>query len=173
MNSIQIIGNLTRDPEVRHTTSGLAVCNFAVAVNRDYVNSQTGQREADYFNVVVWRELGETCARHLAKGRKVAVIGQMQMRVYQAQDGSNRTAWELVANRVYFLTPNPQNNAQANATAQATAALPHTNTPGARATFSNTVVAGPAQMMTAPDYDAGMPPADTGFTQVDDDELPF
>ena len=149
MNKVYIIGNLTRDPETRQTTSGISVCNFSVAVNRRFVNQQTGQREVDFFNVVAWRQLGELCQQYLAKGRKVAVTGSMQSRTYQAQDGSTRTAWDLVADEVEFLSP------------------------AAMATQNANAAAAPA---VAPNYDA--PPAavaapDAGMTQVDDDELPF
>ena len=145
MNKTYIIGNLTRDPETRQTNSGISVCNFSVAVNRRFVNQQTGQHDVDFFNVVAWRQLGELCQRYLAKGRKVAVIGSMQSRTYQAQDGSTRTAWDLVADEVEFLTPNT-----AAAQTAAPAAAPNYDAPPAAA--------------AAPD---------AGMTQVDDDELPF
>lgn len=104
MNKIHIIGNVTRDPEVKQTGSGVAICNFSVAVNRRFKNPQTGQAETDFFSVTSFRQLAELCGKYLAKGRKVAVVGSMQSRSYEAQDGSKRTVWDLVADEVEFLS---------------------------------------------------------------------
>lgn len=73
MNKVFLIGNLTRDPEMRSTQSGVPVCNFSIAVNRRFRNAQTGQQETDFLNIVAWRQLAELCGRYLTKGRKVAV----------------------------------------------------------------------------------------------------
>lgn len=105
MNRVILIGNLTRDPELRTTASGVSVCNFSIAVNRRFRNAQTGQQETDYFNVIAWRQLGELCSRYLAKGRKVAVVGSIQTLSYEAKDGSKRMTWDIVADEVEFLTP--------------------------------------------------------------------
>ena len=78
MNKVYLIGNLTRDPEMRSTSTGIPVCNFSIAVNRRFRNAQTGQQETDFFNIVAWRQLAELCGRYLAKGRKVAVFGSIQ-----------------------------------------------------------------------------------------------
>ena len=104
MNHIIIIGNLTRDPELRTTPSGASVCNFTVAVNRRQKNSQ-GQDEADFFNVSVWRELGVNCSKYLAKGRKVAVTGSVSVRTYQRNDGGYGANMEVQASNVEFLSP--------------------------------------------------------------------
>lgn len=111
MNKAIIIGNLTRDPEVRTTASGVSVCTFTVAVNRRFANQQ-GAREADYINVVTWRQLADLCGRYLAKGRKCAVVGSIQTRTYDAQDGSKRYATEVIADEVEFLSPANQNASQ-------------------------------------------------------------
>ena len=103
MNKVYLIGNLTRDPEMRSTSAGIPVCNFSIAVNRRFKNAQTGQQETDFFNIVAWRQLAELCGRYLAKGRKVAVFGSIQTRSYEAQDGSKRTAFDIVADEVEFL----------------------------------------------------------------------
>lgn len=102
MNKLTIIGNLTRDPELRTTSSGTAVCNFTVAVNRR--KQADGQQEADFFRVSAWRQLGENCQRYLAKGRKVAVVGPVSVSTYQANDGSTRAQLEVVADDVEFLS---------------------------------------------------------------------
>lgn len=107
MNSLTIIGNLTRDPELRSTPSGIAVCTFTVAVNRRQ-SPEAGAREADFFRVTTWRQLAENCNRYLAKGRKVAVIGSVSAQTYQANDGTTRVSLEVNANEVEFLTPREQ-----------------------------------------------------------------
>lgn len=90
MNKVFLIGNLTKDPEMRSTQSGVAVCNFTIAVNRRFKNAN-GEQETDFLNVIAWRQLAELCGKYLAKGRKVAVTGSIQTRTYEAKDGSKRT----------------------------------------------------------------------------------
>lgn len=103
MNKLILIGNLTRDPEQRTTPNGVTVCNFTLAVNR---RSKTGQeQETDFFRVTAWRQLGENCAKYLAKGRKAFVSGPVSVSTYQAQDGSTRVQLEVTAEDVEFLTP--------------------------------------------------------------------
>lgn len=104
MNKVILIGNLTRDPELTETPSGVAVCRFAIAVSRDYANAD-GTRETDFFNITVWRGRAENCGRYLKKGNKVAVIGSLQNRSYEDKDGIKRTVTDVVANEVEFLTP--------------------------------------------------------------------
>lgn len=104
MNRVFVIGNLTKDPETRATGSGVSVCNFTIAVNRRFKNAN-GETETDYLHIVAWRQLGDLCGRYLAKGRKVAVTGSIQTRQYDAKDGTKRTAWDIVADEVEFLTP--------------------------------------------------------------------
>ena len=112
MNKIILIGNLTKDPELRTTQAGDAVCSFTIAVNRRK-NAQAGQPEADFFRVNVWRQQGENCARYLSKGKKVYVSGPVQCRTYTGQDGQTRASIEVTANEVEFLSP--AGNAQQNA----------------------------------------------------------
>ena len=101
MNKVYLIGNLTRDPETRTTTTGIQVCNFSIAVNRR--RRAEGTQETDYFNIVAWRQLADLCSKYLSKGRKVAVSGSIQTRTYEAQDGSKRNAFDIVADEVEFL----------------------------------------------------------------------
>ena len=103
MNKVYLIGNLTRDPELAVTNSGLSVCRFSLAVQRRYSNSE-GERDVDFFNIVVWRAQGENCHKYLKKGSKCAVIGSLQNRSYDAQDGAKRNITEIVAEEVEFLT---------------------------------------------------------------------
>ena len=105
MNKVYLIGNLTRDPELSETATGVAFCRFAVAVNRPFTNSD-GNREVDFFNVIVWRGLAENCGRFLKKGSKVAVVGSLQNRAYEDKEGVKRTATDIVASEVEFLTTN-------------------------------------------------------------------
>ena len=93
MNKLTIIGNLTRDPELRSTSSGVSVCDFTVAVNRrQRKDAQNSQPEADFFRVSAWRERGELCAKYLAKGRKVCVVGPVSVRTYTGNDGVMRAS---------------------------------------------------------------------------------
>lgn len=140
MNKVYLIGNLTKDPELRATQSGVSVCNFSIAVNRRFKDAD-GNQQTDFFNIVAWRQTADICGKFLMKGKKVAVVGSIQTRTYEAQDGSKRTAFDIVADEVEFLTPMGE-------------------APGTRST---------APSAPAPSYT----PADQGFTQVDDDELPF
>lgn len=101
MNKCTIIGNLTGDPELRTTQSGISVCSFTVAVNR----RKQGQNEADYFRVSAWRQLGENCAKWLIKGKKVCVIGPVSVSTYQGRDGNTYANMEVTADDVEFLSP--------------------------------------------------------------------
>ena len=110
MNKIILIGNLTRDPEVRSTPNGVTVCTFTIAVNRRFA-PQGGEKQADFFRINAWRQLGENCSRYLAKGRKVAVTGELQARTYEANDGSTRMSLDVSADEVEFLSPRGQEDA--------------------------------------------------------------
>ena len=108
MNKLTIIGNLTRDPELRTTQTGVQVCTFTVAVNRKLTaqQKQSGQQpEADYFRVTAWRELGVNCGKFLQKGKKVAVLGAVSVSTYAGNDGVTRAALEVQASDVEFLSP--------------------------------------------------------------------
>ena len=99
-----LIGNLTRDPELSETAGGVTVCRFAVAVNRGYGEN----RATDFYNVTAWRRLGEQVAQYTKKGNKIAVYGDLQIRQYEANDGSRRTSVDVIAQDVEFLTPKQQ-----------------------------------------------------------------
>lgn len=103
MNKVILIGRLTKDPELRTTTSGTATTSFTVAVDRNFVNQQTGQREADFINCVAWRKQAENISRYCSKGSQVAVEGKIQTRSYDAQDGSKRYVTEVICDNVTFL----------------------------------------------------------------------
>lgn len=151
MQKLFIVGNLTRDPDLRVTQSGLDVCSFTVAVNKrnrartagaspsrtahDIAGSQP--QEADFFRVTAWREMGKNCKQYLAKGRKVAVTGSVSVSTYQAQDGSTRAQLEVTADDVEFLTPKGE---------------------------------APAQQPNVPQ---AVRPPEGGYVEVEDDDLPF
>ena len=145
MNRLTIIGNLTRDPQLRTTQGGVNVCDFTVAVNRRLTaqQRQNGQQaEADFFRVTAGRELGDNCSKYLAKGRKVAVTGPVSARTYQGNDGKTYCSLEVMANDVEFLTPKSEVMAQ----------MPVGAAPG----------------WPEPEKDPQM-----GFLPVETDELPF
>lgn len=102
LNTISIMGRLTKDPELRHTTSQTAVASFTLAVDRDIANKQTGERQTDFINCVAWRGTADFVSKYFRKGSMAVVSGRLQMRQYQDRDGNNRTAAEVVAENVYF-----------------------------------------------------------------------
>ncbi len=146
MNKVILIGNLTRTPELRVTSTGVSVCNFTIAVNRRIPNAQ-GVREADFIPVVAWRQLAELCAKYLDKGRKCAVVGQIQNRSYETADGQKRYVTEIFADEVEFLDRPGQSQQDSGS-----GYVPNNFQP---------------QAESQPTFGG------EGFTTVDDDELPF
>lgn len=108
MNKIILIGRLANDPELRFTASGKAVATFRLAVNRPF----SKEREADFFNIVVWGRPAENCANYIEKGRLVAIDGRLQNRTYETQTGEKRYITEIVANMVEFLDWGNKDNRQ-------------------------------------------------------------
>ena len=103
MNKVILMGRLTRDPEVRYTQGGKCVCQFTLAVDRLTTNSE-GQRDADFISIVVWGKVGELCGNSLTKGQRALVDGRLQIRSYEAKDGSGkRWVTEVIAGAVQFL----------------------------------------------------------------------
>lgn len=109
LNKVILTGNLTKDPELSETPSGISVCKFSIAVSRDYANAD-GNRETDFFNIVVWRGRAENCGKYLKKGNKVGIVGSLQNRSYEDKDGVKRNVTEVVASEVEFLTPKQAEN---------------------------------------------------------------
>lgn len=129
MNKAILIGNLTKDPEIRTTNTGTSVAAMTVAINRRYKDAD-GKQLTDFIPVVAWRKLADLCGQYLHKGKKVAVVGEIQTRTYLADDGGKRYATEVVADEIEFLSP-----------------------------------AGKQTIFTEPD--------ENGFTEIQDEELPF
>lgn len=102
LNRVILIGRLTKDPELRYTPSGVAVTQFTLAVDRPF-SSQGSDKEADFIPVVTWRQLAETCANYLRKGRLTAVEGRIQVRNYEGNDGKRVYVTEVIADNVRFL----------------------------------------------------------------------
>lgn len=105
MNKCYFIGNITKDPDLTETDSGIAVCKFSIAVNRRRAGD--GEQQTDFFNVTAWRGLGETVAKYCKKGSKVCVVGRIELRQYESRDGVKKLAVDVVAEEVEFLTPKP------------------------------------------------------------------
>lgn len=104
LNRVLLIGNLTRDPELRYTPQGTAVCSFGIATNRAWTTESGEKREeAEFHRIVAWNKLAELCAQLLTKGRKVFVEGRLQTRNWQAQDGNQRTTTEIVIDDMIIL----------------------------------------------------------------------
>lgn len=102
MNKVILIGNLTKDPELRYTPNGVAVATFTIAINRPRTN-QAGEREADFINIVAWQKLADLCASYLRKGRQAAIEGRIQTRSYDNKEGKRVFVTEVLAENVQFL----------------------------------------------------------------------
>ncbi len=155
MNKVFLIGRLTRDPELRYTSSNIATATFSIAVDRNFTN-QSGEREADFINIVVWRKQAENVKNYLTKGSQVAIDGRIQTRSYDGQDGQKRYVTEVVADNVQFLGSKAGNN-------------------GSQQAFNDNATpydfSAPAQPTTDVSND---PFADFGSSiEISDDELPF
>ena len=147
MNKAILVGNLTRDPEMRTTPSGVSCATFTVACQRRFVNQQ-GVREADFINCVAWRSTADFVGRYMTKGTKVAVDGSIQTRSYDAQDGTKRYVTEVVVDNIEF------------AGSRGEASRPRDEAP-----------LPPVPPAGNPGAGSGSAPG--GFTEVEDDELPF
>lgn len=108
MNRVCVMGRLTRDPELRRTQSGTAVTSFALAVDDDFKDKQSGERKTYFIDVVAWRQSAEFVSQYFAKGRTAIVDGRLQSRKWEDKDGNKRTAIEVVADSVYFGDSKPQ-----------------------------------------------------------------
>lgn len=144
MNRVILIGNLTRDPELQTTNSGVSVCRFSLAVSRRFANAE-GEREADFINITVWRNQGENCHKYLKKGSKCAVIGRIQTSSYDAPDGSKRYTTDVVADEVEFIST--RSNSEDGAEERSFGGAPMADKPRAKQTAE--------------------------LEEIDDDSLPF
>ncbi|MBE6927592.1 MAG: single-stranded DNA-binding protein [Ruminococcaceae bacterium] len=152
LNHIVLMGRLTRDPELRRTSSGIAVATFSLAVDRDFANT-TGERETDFIDIVAWRNTAEFVSKYFAKGRMAVVSGRLQIRNWNDKDGNKRRSAEVIADNVYFGDSKREGSDSGYSAPQSYAAP--TNNYG---------YAAPAAPM-----------ADAGFSMIEDDDsqLPF
>ena len=102
LNHITIMGRLTRDPELRHTNSGIAVASFTLAVDRDFTDKNSGEKETDFIDCTAWRNTAEFVSKYFTKGRMAVVSGRLQIRNYTDKEGNKRRSAEVVAENVYF-----------------------------------------------------------------------
>ena len=151
MNKAILVGNLTRDPETRTTPSGVSCTTFTVACQRRFANQQ-GVREADFINCVAWRQTADFVARYFTKGSRIGVEGTIQTRSYDAQDGSKRYVTEVVVDNVEFVGSKSENTSRRDE-------VPFPSAPPADTGMG---FSGGASQGT-----------NRGFTEVEDDELPF
>jgi single-strand DNA-binding protein len=121
LNSVLLEGNLTRDPELRYTAKGTAVCRFAIACNRSYKQEEQRQEEVSYFDVTTWSRLAEICAEYLVKGRGVRVVGRLKQDRWEDDSGNRRSRIEVIAEHVEF---KPQRREEAQTAPEAEAILP-------------------------------------------------
>ena len=102
LNHITIMGRLVKDPELRRTQSGVAVCSFTVAVDRDFQSREAAEKQTDFSDVVAWRQTAEFVSKYFTKGRMIVADGSLQSRKWQDKTGQNRVSWEVLANNIYF-----------------------------------------------------------------------
>jgi single-strand DNA-binding protein len=102
LNTITIMGRLTRDPELRRTGTGVAVASFTVAVDRDFADKQSGEKETDFIDCVAWRQTGEFVSKYFSKGKMIVVKGRLEIRKWTDKDGNQRRSAEVVAENCYF-----------------------------------------------------------------------
>ena len=143
MNKVLLIGNLTRDPELVTTNNGISLCKFGLAVQRRYA-SNDGEKDVDFFNIVVWRGPAENCYKYLKKGSKVGISGSIQTRSYESNDGTKKYAFDIIAEEVEFLT---------SKTAAETTGISDVPTSGSKSSGKSDIV--------------------NTFTPIDDNDLPF
>jgi single-strand DNA-binding protein len=135
MNHVSLIGNLTRDPELRHTPGGSAVCNMRIAVNDRRKENNEWTDVPYYFDVTVWGNQGESCAQFLSKGKKVGISGKLTWREWNANDGTKRQSVEITAFQVDFLTPRGDSGGGSQAGAFVPAAASADYSPQADSSF--------------------------------------
>lgn len=169
MNKVFLIGRLTRDPELRYTGNNTPVTSFTIAVNRTYTN-QSGEREADFIPVVVWRRQAESVKNYLSQGSQVAVEGRIQVRNYDDQNGQRRYVTEVIADSVEFIGSKRDNQSSGTSTYSNQSAPTQSNQPAEPTPydFNDTQSSNNGTDISSNPY------ADFGASiEIDDSELPF
>lgn len=162
-NRVELIGNLTRDPELRYTPNGAAVCTFGIATNRTFVSEGEKKEEVDFHRLVSWNKLAELCNQLLKKGMRVFVSGRLQTRSWEAQDGQTRTVTEIVIEDMIVLTP--RQNGLGVAPQDEASLVPPAEEPVA------TAKAAPKEEEQAPKEEVA--PKAVKKEEVSDEDLPF
>ena len=160
LNHIVIMGRLTRDPELRHTGSGIAVASLTLAVDRDFGSRENGEKETDFIDVVAWRQTGEFVSKYFSKGRMAVVSGRLQIRNWTDKEGGKRRSAEVVADNVYF--GDSKRDSEGGYTGSSYAGGSYRSSE-------------PAPAPTNSGYAAPAAPANSDFAMLEDDdsELPF
>ena len=169
INRTVLVGRLTKDPELRYTPSGVAMCRFTLAVNRTFTSNQ-GEREADFINILVWRKQAENSANYLKKGHLCGIEGRIQTGSYEGQDGKRVYTTEVVADSVQFLEPRNSSNSQGNTSNQQPEAAPPSAPPQQNSYNRRD------DGRHRPENDTRInddPFASSGPIEVSDDDLPF
>ena len=155
LNHIVLMGRLTRDPELRRTGSGVAVATFTLAVDRDFANSATGERETDFIDIVAWRNTAEFVSKYFAKGRMAVVSGRLQIRNWTDKEGNKRRSAEVITDNVYF------GDSKREGSDSAYAAPSYGSAPAPANNYGYSAPAAPA------------PASDFSMIEDDDSQLPF
>ena len=155
LNHIDVMGRLVRDPELRYTQSNTPVTSFTIAVDRDFGKTESGDRQTDFIDVVAWRSTAEFVTRYFRKGQLVAVSGRLQTRKWQDNQGNNRTAYEVVADEVFFAESRRDSSGGAD------------YQPSGPSSYA------PPAAQEAPRAEAPKPSTSAYDDFSDDDELPF
>lgn len=164
LNHIVLMGRLTRDPELRRTGSGVAVATFTLAVDRDFANSATGERETDFIDIVAWRNTAEFVSKYFSKGRMAVVSGRLQIRPWTDKEGNKRRSAEIIADNVYFGDSKRDGNSEGNYSAPY-GGQSFGNAPAAPANNYGGSYSAPAA--------APAPASDFSMIEDDDSQLPF
>ncbi len=159
LNHIVIMGRLVRDPELRRTGSGVAVASFRVAVDRDFVPKDGGERKADFIDCVAWRQTGEFISKYFAKGRMIIVDGRLEMRDWTDKEGNKRTSAEIVVANAYFGDNKRDDNGSYNGNNYSAPA--------------NSYGSAPANNYGSYSAPASAPASDFAMLEDDDAQLPF
>ena len=168
LNHITIMGRLTRDPELRRTGSGVAVTSFRVAVDRDFVPKDGGERKTDFIDCVAWRQTGEFISKYFAKGRMIIVDGRLEMRDWTDKEGNKRTSAEIVVANAYFGDSKRDGDSGSSSYGG--------NTYGGNS-YGGSSYAAPVSAPAAPSYGSypapSAPASDFAMLEDDDAQLPF
>ena len=161
MNCIQVIGRITKTPELRCTPTGKKVCTFAVAVRRDYKNKETDEYETDFFNVCVWEAKAEFVVKRMHKGERIGLSGKMQTRQYTDKNGNPATWYEIIADGIYF-ADGKQENSGVNTPPPPSEPPQYTSPTNTNSTYN-----------VPPPTEPPQTDAQADFTTSSDDDYPF